>query len=351
MSDAILLLRRNDGTALPSTDAFTDVDLTRFRTDIQPRARPALLRGLVAHWPAVAHARSSDQALCDYLRALDSGAAAEACFGHAEMCGRFFYDASRTGLNFERRALSVTELLDFLQALQHADQPLYAYAGAVRIKASLPGLLADNPNPLVGPDIEQLNSIWIGNRTRIAAHWDLPQNLICAVGGRRRYILFPPDQLANLYCGPIDFTPAGQPVSLVDFHAPDFARFPRFAAALQHAEIVELEPGDALYLPSMWWHHAESLDAIGVMVNYWWRDQPAEAMSPRATLLHALMTLRDLPAHERHAWRAFFDHYVFKPAGSESLDHIPLDARGVLGEMTPELAARVRAQLARALQW
>ncbi len=340
-----------DWSSVPATPSFEGVDATRFYAAIQPLAKPAVLRGLVADWPAVIKANASDESLCDYLRTLDTHASCEGCFGHADMRGRFFYDDSLTALNFERRSLSVSELLDFLVQVKAAPTQLYGYAGAVRIKECVPQFLQDNPSPLVDPAIDQLNSIWIGNQTRISAHWDLPQNLICAVGGRRRYVLFPPEQLPNLYCGPLDFTPAGQPISLVDFHSPDLERFPRFAEAMKHAQIAELEPGDALYLPSLWWHHAESLDAIGVMVNYWWRDQPAEAMSPKATLLQALMTMRDLPAHERAAWRAFFDHYIFAGADDAALNHIPPAARGVLGDMTPELAARLRAQLARALQW
>jgi len=340
-----------DWSQRPLTAEFSGVDRLRFANEIQPLARPAVLRGLVAAWPAVAKARVSDLALCDYLRGFDNGVAAEACFGHAGMAGRFFYDDSFAGLNFERRRVSVAALLDFLLQVKAAGQPLYGYAGAVRIKESLPGFLADNPSPLLDPHIEQLNSIWIGNRTRISAHWDLPQNLICAVGGRRRYILFPPEQLANLYCGPLDFTPAGQAISLVDFHVPDLARFPRFADAILASEVAQLEPGDALYLPSLWWHHAESLDPIGVMVNYWWRDQPAHAMSPKSTLLHALMTIRQLPAHERMAWRAFFDHYIFAGDENAALAHIPEHARGVLAAMNPELAAKLRVQLARSLNW
>ena len=71
--------------------------------------------------------------------------------------------------------------------------------------------------------------LWLGNAIRVATHYDLMENIGVVVAGRRRFTLFPPDQLANLYMGPLELTPAGTPVSLVDPDAPDLARFPRFA--------------------------------------------------------------------------------------------------------------------------
>ena len=46
-----------------------------------------------------------------------------------------------------------------------------------------------------------------------------------------------------------------------------------------------------------------------------------------------------MPQNERMAWRVLFDHYVFD-AGDH--DHIPPAARGLLGELTPELRRRIK---------
>ena len=142
----------------------------------------------------------------------------------------------------------------------------------------------------------------------------MSNNLACCMVGRRRFTLFPPDQIANLYPGPLEPTPGGQVVSMVDFRAPDFDRFPRFRDALDAAEVAELEPGDVLFYPAMWWHHVEALDPFNVMINYWWNASPAFMDTPMTTLLHALLSLRDRPEHEKAAWRALFDYYVFGPA-------------------------------------
>ena len=188
----------------------------------------------------------------------------------------------------------------------------------------------------------------IGNRTRIAAHYDIPDNVACVAVGRRRFTLFPPDQLRNLYIGPIDVTPAGQSISLVDFHDPDFERFPGFRDALEHAQVAELEPGDAIFIPGMWWHHVEGLDDLNVLVNYWWRDVPAFLGNPLDALNHALLSIRDLPREQRDIWRDVFEHYVFGDE-NEAVSHIPPNARGVLSAVTDESARRLRALLIRNL--
>ena len=151
--------------------------------------------------------------------------------------------------------------------------------------------------PLMDADVRP--RLWLGNAFLTPAHIDELDNLACVVGGRRRFTLFPPEQVRNLYIGPLDFTPAGAPVSMVSLKAPDFERFPRFRDALAAARVADLEPGDALFIPAVWWHHVESFDVVNMLVNYWWQ-QPAymlpDRVSPTKTMLHALLSMRHLPA-------------------------------------------------------
>ncbi len=165
------------------------------------------------------------------------------------------------------------------------------------------------------------------------------------MAGRRRFTLFPPEQLKNLYVGPLEFTPAGQPISLVDIDTPDLQTYPRFAEALKAARRAELDPGDAIYIPALWWHDVLSLEDFGSLINFWWRDAEPPLMSPIYALYHAVITMRDLPTNELNAWRNMFDHYVFGDDG-EAVRHLPQKARGILGKRTPELVARVKKLLA-----
>jgi hypothetical protein len=314
--------------------------------DILASTEPLLLHGLVAGWPVVAAGRQSPQAAIDYLRRWCQGATVNAMLGPPEIDGRFFYNAEMDGFNFQSMRVRLDAVLDELAKHLATTNPPAIYVGSTTIDGALPGFRGENDVDL-GPR-DPLASIWIGNRTRIAAHYDLPDNLVCIAAGRRRFTLFPPGQQHNLYVGPIDLTPAGQPVSLVDFAQPDVNRYPRFAEALAHAQTAELGPGDALFIPSMWWHHVEALEGFNVLVNYWWRQSPDWMDTPNNALMHALMTVRDLPPAQRAAWAELFRHYVFEADG-ETAAHIPPGARGLLAPMDDNASRMVRAQLLKRL--
>lgn len=337
-----------DWDAAPRVEEAGKVDRRAFDSVLQPRGRPFVARGLVSDWPIVAAGANGAAAALAYADRLAGPATIETFESGPEIGGRFFYNAAMDGFNFSRSRTNFAALSARLTALAAASEPPAIYAGAIPLSAVFPSLAMETPCPLLDVRHEMLSSLWVGNRTRVAAHWDLPQNLICNVAGRRRYILLPPDELSNLYVGPLDFTLAGQPLSLVDFLAPDYDAHPRFRAAACRAEVAVLGPGDVLYLPSMWWHHAESLDPIGVMINFWWRDGPAYLTTPMSTLAHALLTIRDLPPGEKEVWRTMFDCYIFGE-GDGPLAHLAPDRRGVFGPSTPERRAVIRALVSRSL--
>ncbi len=189
----------------------------------------------------------------------------------------------------------------------------------------------------------------MGNKSRIPAHYDFASNIACCVAGKRRFTLFPPEELENLYVGPVDFTPAGQSISMVDFLNPDFDKFPKFRKALESALVVELEPGDALMIPSMWWHHVEALEDFNILVNYWWRNSPTFMGSPQDVLEHAIIGLRDLPDDQRQIWKNLFDHYVFSP-DNENFEHIPDNAKGILGKLSKVIAEDRMQRLSKKLK-
>jgi len=310
-------------------------------------SEPVLLKSLARDWALVEAGRQSAATAIAYLKSLCNDRTVGAYFGAPEIGGRYFYNEDLTGLNFESRRVPLDEVLEELEAHLEDDRPPGYYVGSTTIDACLPGLRA--ANDLVF-DYEMfagnppLASIWIGNRSVVAAHYDAPNNMVCSAVGRRRYTLFPPEQIFNLYPGPLDPTPGGQAVSMVDFADPDFERFPRFREAMDAAQVADLEPGDALFYPAMWWHQVEALTPFNAMINYWWNTCPKFMGTPMHVLKHALLSLRDRPEYEKRAWKHVFDYYVF---GSRDLprEHLPAAAHGELGPIDDLKARRLRAEL------
>lgn len=315
---------------------------------LQTRQRPLVIRGLVADWPAVGWAMQSDTAFARGLAALDSGAEVDALLMPPSEEGRVGYNAELTGFNYEHYRISVTDGLKRLAyESRQADPPGIAIQSAP-IAACLPGFLAEHALPLLDPAIKP--RLWVGNRVTTPAHFDEFHNVACVIGGRRRFTLFPPEQVSNLYVGPLDFAPTGAAISLARLDRPDDPRFPRLRQALQHALAAELAPGDAIYIPPLWWHHVTSLERINALVNYWWTPVPASAPVPGTALgalMHAILVFRSLGSGERAAWRTMLDHYAF--ADDDPGAHIPAARRGMLGSLDPEQAAALREAIKRYL--
>jgi hypothetical protein len=324
----------------------TGIDPRQLPDEILTSTQPLVLRGLVADWPIVRADLASPAASAAYLRKFYRDATITAGLGKADIGGRFFYNDDLSELNFKLVRAKLDSVLDEIEKHRDDPTPPALYVASTTVDTCLPGFRAENDLGFGGRN--PLASVWIGNRTRVAAHFDLPDNIACVAAGHRRFTLFPPQALPNLYVGPLDFTPAGQAISLVDFAQPDLATFPRFAEAIKQARVAELGPGDALFIPSMWWHHVEALDSFNVLINYWWRQSPDYMDSPVGALMMAIMCVRDLPREQRDAWRAHFDHYVFD-ADEATFAHVPAAARRMLAPMDEDMVREVRAKLLKRL--
>jgi hypothetical protein len=238
--------------------------------------KPAILRGLVRDWPAVRLALQSPEAVCAYLAGMDSGAPADALLTAAPERGRLFYNADMSGFNYARRKLPLTAVIEQLARYSGFDNPPAVAMQSARVDECLPGFTRNNALPFL-TDVSP--RIWVGNHVVTPAHFDESHNVACVVAGQRRFTLFPPEQVDNLYIGPRDFAPTPTPISMVDFADPDFTRFPRFRAALAVAQVADLGPGDAIYIPSLWWHHVRSIGMLNILVNYWWLPEGSHERS------------------------------------------------------------------------
>lgn len=327
-------------------EEIAQVDAATFEREIRPRYRPVVIRGLASDWPLVRAGRKDASSALDHIESFDTGEATDIMLAPQSEKGRFFYSHDMRGFNFRREKLSLTGLAKYLREIAGNEEPIAIYAGAASIQAFLPGFDTANPLPLV-KTMAAIPRIWLGNASQVATHFDLSDNIAVVAAGKRRFTLFPPEATEDLYVGPLDRTLAGQPVSMVDPLAPDLDQYPRYAKAHDVAIEAELEPGDAIYIPTLWWHHVAASASINVLVNYWHND--ARHGGGFLAMVHSMLAIRDLPRAQKEAWRSWFDHFVFGEDASEAAVHLPPHTRGVLGPATPQRDETIRRYIQQVL--
>ena len=273
----------------PTEIAGRELSAERFVSEVVAGCRPVVLRGLIDDWPAVRAARDvaarahrlprgvrCRRAQSRFTSAIlplpASTTTARSC--RASISSAVSWDLARPCRRSRRRRLPGRQI---------------GVCRSTPCKECLPGFAADNLMPLLAP--ETLPRIWLGTPSNVSSHYDTFDNLACVIAGRRRFTLYEPELIGRLYVGPIDRTMAGPPVSLAASSAPDDQRFPLFREVRDQAWICELEAGDALYLPKLWWHQVESLAAFNGLVNYWWDAFAAGPDSPYTSLLLAMITI------------------------------------------------------------
>jgi len=127
-------------------------------------------------------------------------------------------------------------------------------------------------------------------------HYDLQPNLHVQLTGRKRFILFPPDEWVNLYPFPVHHDLDRR--AMVDLDSPDSCRFPNWVKARGYH--VELGPGDALYIPPYWWHHVQSLTPETTSMAMWFFElfplspKVHYGLSPRAEKLALMRDIEEL---------------------------------------------------------
>jgi len=304
---------------------------------------PLLFKGLVSNWPVVSAAKKSNKQAATYINQFYQGMTVGVGIGKPGCNGRLFYNDEFTDFNFTTQGSKLDCFFEQLLLSVGEEFPTSQYVGSTHIDKLLPQFRNENDLDAL-TEYKPLASIWLGNESIIAAHQDMPDNIACCVAGKRRFTLFPPEQVENLYLGPLDHTPAGQAVSLVDFHQPNWTKFPKFKHALKYAQVVELEPGDAIFIPSMWWHHVEGLNRFNILINYWWQTTPTRMGAPIDAMYHAMLNIKNLPDEQKKAWQTMFNHFVFNN-DPEALSHIPPHALGILDSHNEIAARKIRAML------
>lgn len=227
-------------------DPPSPADFERFYVQA---SRPVILRQAIDHWPAMQRWTN------DYFRQR---------FGAREVPvvrvkNGALYDP-QTGVNYE--TMRVDAYVDAIERQSATD--LYM---VFRVHEVMPELFDDLERPLYCDDASWSRSrLWFaGSEVNGALHRDLPENLYAQVSGRKRFLLLDRRETRRVHRYSIR---SGVPnYSPVDAAAPDLDRFPRFRNA--PLLCADLEPGDLFYIPSLWWHQAQSSER-SLSINFWW---------------------------------------------------------------------------------
>lgn len=320
-------------------------DVSDLLHSIGDKTQPVVLRGVAKSWPAVKASLSGVSNGLEYINDFAQSMLIGMGTLESEFKGRLFYNKDFTGFNFSRSTCKFSEFFKLLCEADNNGLSNVHYMGSTNVDRLLPKFRNHNDLTVLS-QLNPLVSIWMSNQAKVAAHQDLPNNLAVCVAGKRKFTLFPPNMTENLYIGPIDLTPAGQPISLVDHNNPDFVRFPKYKDALKNAVVAELEPGDALFLPSLWWHSVESLEPINVLINYWWQEKSSALGSPMDSLMYSIANIKNLPKEQKEALKHLFNYYVFEQSDFE---HIPDNVRGLLSEQDESAIRKLRSKLLNSL--
>jgi hypothetical protein len=336
-----------DAVMLSEMEAHKFSDPDTFVREVAEVCRPVVLRGLVAAWPAVTAGSESPQRFKDYIAQFVAGNEVEAFVGESRIQGKYYYTDDLKAFNFERRRMRLDDAIDRIVTTSGRGDGPSMYVGSLPTEVYLPGFTQQNSLPVLQANVQP--RIWLGHASNVSAHYDTYDNIACVVAGTRRFTLYAPDTIDRLYVGPLDYTMAGQPVSLAASGPYDEKKYPRFREVREQALTAELQAGDAMYIPKLWWHQVEALSAFNVLINYWWDAFSLGPDAPSTALLLSMITIAERPPGERKAWKAFFDHYVFRAQG-HPLAHLPESQHGILGPLKPHNYGRIRAKVMQLLR-
>lgn len=221
-----------------------------FRRDYETPAQPVILTGLTDEWPALA--RWSPRYFSEQFGDCEITAAV--------MQGEEITRSARAGLAYVQESVAACM------------EAIVSGSGGTRYLASPVESFPENlqgdyrPLPYCEGAAWQRSKVWVGTPgMRSPLHRDLPHNLYAQVSGRKTFVLFAPEEGRHLYSGSVlSSVPNG---SRADALSPDFERFPLLGQARGLACV--LEPGEVLYLPSLWWHQTRA-ETVSMSMNFWW---------------------------------------------------------------------------------
>lgn len=200
-----------------------------------------------------------------------------------------YYDASRPLAPFTRPAnVYATDVNTTVAELLQSDRPgrLVRYLSQ-DLSALPPELEADlQPlQPLLAPNPQRSSvNLWLGPAGAIAhGHYDGYHNAFVQLKGRKRFILLPPTAWSVLGVYPFlhpHHAQAAANLSRIfpELALPDLMKTEAAAMSEEHGRlrkqlqdqlvVADLQPGDVLYLPPLWFHHVVAVSLLKEKVTF-----------------------------------------------------------------------------------
>ena len=253
-----------------------EINSITFLRDFVARNVPVVIRNACKHWPAI---KKWDR---NYLEEKVQGKVTVAKSDGNADCLKLVKDQLYFCLPFECE-MTLEEFYDYKPRIE--TEVVYVQKQCSSLSTEMPELLQDISEldwaaEAFGSTPDAIN-IWLGNKNAISSlHKDPYENIYCVVTGRKHFVLLPPTDLPFLYRNlypTANYNAALEIESVenspkipwipVDPGNPDFEQYPLF----RHASPIRvtLDPGDILYLPSLWYHKV-SQDDCTIAINYWY---------------------------------------------------------------------------------
>jgi hypothetical protein len=202
---------------------------------------PQVWRGLVRHWPAVT------RWTFEHLGALDRQRPVQIVQGNRETLASRLVD---------------TTWGQHMDALQHARTAVNSAVGHLKefdLLQNFPALAHDvDLAPLFPPKAVVSSQAWIGPaEARTGLHHDLLDNLAFTIRGRKRFYLAPPGTVESMRLVSRKFDRWAKLSQL----GIDELMAASCAVTAGLVQVIDLAPGDALFVPRGWWHEVVNLEA------------------------------------------------------------------------------------------
>lgn len=219
---------------LSPVERIENLSKGEFLNNYKLAEKPVVIEKLSEKWPA------REKWTVDYIKDV------------AGDCEVPLYDSKPSTDNKHQHAPAIKmKLRDYFGLLEKGEKDLRLFF--YNLLSGAPILTKDFSYPDIGLHFfKKLPVLFAGGKgAKVQMHFDidLADILLCHFGGKKRVLLFSPEQTKYMYHVPYSFSSLFD----VDYDNPDYEKYP--ALKYLQGEVAELNHGDTLYIPPGYWHY------------------------------------------------------------------------------------------------